>query len=84
MYIHHIGDLFNIRAKSILFCGGPFTDSLRQLEEASGDVTSGAVTSGEGGGLGGTGGEKKNVGKEAAEFVAAVQGSSGIRIHSVV
>ena len=78
MCTHDIGDVFNINAKSILFCGGPFTDSLRQMEEASGDVTSG-------GGAGGIGGEgKKGVGKEASEFAAAVQGSSGIYLPSVV
>ena len=78
-HIRNIGDVFNIRAKSILFCGGPFTDSLRQMEESSMDVTSGA-----GGGVAGGGGEKKGVGKEAREFAAAVQGSSGMYIHSVV
>eukprot|EP01041_Mallomonas_annulata_P002525 gene2525-4909_t len=29
------GDTFNIYSKSILFCGGPFTDELRQLEDTT-------------------------------------------------
>jgi glycerol-3-phosphate dehydrogenase len=29
------GDEFEVRAKSILLCGGPFTDSLRKLEDAN-------------------------------------------------
>lgn len=37
------GKSFNIKAKTILFCGGPFTDELRQLEDSgSKDVVSGA------------------------------------------
>jgi glycerol-3-phosphate dehydrogenase len=28
---------FNIKAKSVLFCGGPFTDELRKMENTGGD-----------------------------------------------
>lgn len=36
------GKTFNVRAKTILFCGGPFTDELRKLEDPkSPDIVNG-------------------------------------------
>ena len=37
------GKTFNVKAKTILFCGGPFTDELRKLEDPeSPDIVNGA------------------------------------------
>lgn len=39
------GKSFEVKAKTILFCGGPFTDELRKLEDPeSPDVVNGTVT----------------------------------------
>lgn len=38
------GKTFNVRAKTILFCGGPFTDELRKLEDPnSPDIVNGML-----------------------------------------
>lgn len=38
------GDLITVRAKSVLICGGPFTDSLRKMEAGEGKAFASAVT----------------------------------------
>lgn len=38
------GKTFNVKAKTILFCGGPFTDELRKLEDPkSPDIVNGML-----------------------------------------
>jgi len=38
------GELITVRAKSVLICGGPFTDSLRKMESGEGKPFASAVT----------------------------------------
>lgn len=38
------GELITVRAKSVLICGGPFTDSLRKMEAGDGRTFASAVT----------------------------------------
>ena len=65
------GKVFDVRGKVVMFCGGPFTDELRNIEAQEEEE----VSSGSSGGGGGSGKSKSKT-----KLERAVMGASGIHV----